>query len=366
MAVSKNAILTDVTARAFRVPTALPEADGTAAWSATTMILVEIRAAGRAGLGYTYGSAAARTVVTDLLAARLVGEDAFGISRLWSVQADCLRNAGWPGIGATALSATDAALWDLKAKILDLPLVRLLGMRRSEVDVYGSGGFTSYSDEQLLAELSCLVERDGCKAVKMKVGASPSDDPGRVRSVRSRLADTDLYVDANGAMTCADALGFAAFCGDHGVTWFEEPVSSDDIDGLRFVRERVPAGMEVAAGEYGYEPFYFRRLLERGAVDVLQADATRCGGITGFLKAAEIADAFMVPLSSHTAPALHLHAACAAPRFRIAEWFHDHARIERMLFDGAPSLESGRMRPDIGRPGIGLSLKAADAARFEI
>ena len=148
------------------------------------------------------------------------------------------------------------------------------------------------------------------------------------------------------------------------VTWFEEPVSSDDLDGLRFVRDRVPAGMEVTAGEYGYEPFYFRRMLQASAVDVLQADATRCGGYTGFLKAAALADAYGIPLSAHTAPALHLPVCCAAPRLRHMEWFHDHARIERTVFDGSPELQAGALVPQLDRAGHGLEFKLKDAERL--
>ncbi|WP_250637234.1 enolase C-terminal domain-like protein [Bradyrhizobium icense] len=149
------------------------------------------------------------------------------------------------------------------------------------------------------------------------------------------------------------------------MTWFEEPVSSDDLDGLRLIRDRSPPPLEIAAGEYGYDLFYFRRMLERRCVDVLQADATRCGGFTGFLQAAHLADAHMIPLSSHTAPALHLHVCCAVPRLRHVEWFQDHVRIERMLFDGAPEPANGTIRPDLSRPGIGLELKRSDARRFE-
>jgi L-alanine-DL-glutamate epimerase-like enolase superfamily enzyme len=107
-------------------------------------------------------------------------------------------------------------------------------------------------------------------------------------------------------------------------------------------------------------------MLEAGAVDVLQADATRCGGITGFLRAAALCDAFQVPLSSHCAPSVHLPVACAAPRLRHMEWFHDHVRIERMLFDGAPTLRGGHIAPDLSRPGHGLAFRHADAERFRI
>ena len=122
--------------------------------------------------------------------------------------------------------------------------------------------------------------------------------------------------------------------------------------------------MAVSAGEYGYDLRYFRRMLETGAVDVLQADATRCGGVTGFLKAAAIADSFSLPLSAHTAPALHLHICCAAPRLRHLEWFHDHVRIEHGVFDGAPVPRDGVIAPNADRPGLGLEFKQADAERL--
>jgi L-alanine-DL-glutamate epimerase-like enolase superfamily enzyme len=122
--------------------------------------------------------------------------------------------------------------------------------------------------------------------------------------------------------------------------------------------------MEIAAGEYGYDLDYFSRMLAAGAVDVQQADVTRCGGITGFLQVATLCEAHHIDLSGHCGPAVHLHAACAAPRFRHLEWFHDHVRIEHMLFDGAPVPKGGKIRPDLSRPGLGLEFKSADAAQF--
>lgn len=352
--------------RAFRIPTDAPEADGTLAWEATTLVLVTLEAGGRQGLGYSYASAAAGTVVEDELAGVIEGADAFDIPRLWHAMVARVRNLGWRGVCACAISAVDTALWDLKAKLLDAPLARLLGQARDEVPVYGSGGFTSYPDARLVRQLAGWVEDDGCRAVKMKVGRPLAGNMERVRRARAAIGDTALFVDANGAFTRKEALAFARDCAALRVTWFEEPVSSDDLEGLRLLRDRAPAGMDIAAGEYGYEPFYFRRMLEAGAVDVLQADATRCGGITGFLKAAALADAHGLPLSAHTAPALHLPAAAAAPRLMNVEWFHDHARIERMLFEGAPTPANGAIAPDLSRPGLGLALKEKDAASFAL
>jgi L-alanine-DL-glutamate epimerase-like enolase superfamily enzyme len=282
----------------------------------------------------------------------------------WVAMTRAIRNQGRPGIASMAIAAVDAALWDVKARLLDLPLVTLLGAVRDAVPVYGSGGFTSYSVDRLQQQLAGWVER-GIRAVKMKVGRAPDDDPARVRMAREAVgAETALFVDANGAYTASQALAQAERFADAQVTWFEEPVSSDDLEGLRVVRDAAPAGMEIAAGEYGYDLYYFRRMAAAGAIDVLQADATRCAGITGFLQVGALCDAYNLPLSSHTASALHAHPCCAVPRVRHVEYFFDHERIERMLFDGVPELVNGMLRPDLSRAGFGIELKRADASRY--
>ena len=351
-----------ITARVFRIPTDAPEADGTIAWEHTTMVLVEVSAGGQRGMGYTYSAPAAASIIEGVLAEKIRRQNAFDIPALWLAMVGAVRNVGWRGVCATAISAVDTALWDLKAKLLGLPLYALLGAERDKVPIYGSGGFTSYSIDRLQSQLAGWVEKEGCRWVKMKIGSQPDDDLQRVQAAQRAIGEATLFVDANGAYGRKQALSFAERFA--GVGWFEEPVSSDDLDGLRFIRERAPAAMEIAAGEYGYDPFYFRRMVEAGAVDVLQADATRCGGITGFLKAAAIADAFSIPLSAHTAPALHLHVCCAAPRLRHLEWFHDHVRIEHGVFDGAPVPRNGVIAPDAARPGLGLEFKQADAERL--
>jgi L-alanine-DL-glutamate epimerase-like enolase superfamily enzyme len=357
-------VITRVRATAFRFPTDAPEADGTIAWDATTMVLVDVEAAGQRGIGYSYAAAGAVEVIDDILAKAVIGKDCFAIPLLWTAMVGAVRNIGWRGIAASAISAVDVALWDLKARILDVPLATLFGIARGRVPIYGSGGFTSYSGDRLREQLSAWVERDGCRFVKMKVGTHPDHDIQRVAAAREAIGDAALFVDANGAYSRKQALFFAQRFDELDVSWFEEPVSSDDLDGLRFMRDHAPASMEIAAGEYGYEPFYFRGMLEAGAVDVLQADATRCGGYTGFLRAAALADAFEIPLSAHTAPALHLPVCCAAPRLRHIEWFHDHARIERSVFDGAPVPKDGMIAPALDRPGHGLVFKQRDAERL--
>jgi L-alanine-DL-glutamate epimerase-like enolase superfamily enzyme len=353
-----------VEVHAYTVPTDAPEADGTIAWNSTTIVIVQVSAGRRVGLGYTYSSDAALRVIRDVLAPILSGQDAFAIPRHWNAMVAAVRTLGWRGLCASAIAAVDVALWDLKARLLDVPLVHLFGACRDAAPIYGSGGFTSYSEERLQEQLGGWVHRDGCHWVKMKIGSDPEADPARMQSARNAIGSAGLMIDANGALPRKLALKVAETAAGLGIVWFEEPVSSDDLEGLRLLRDRAPAGMEIAAGEYGYEAFYFRRMLAAGAVDVLQADATRCCGYSGFLRAAALADAHGLPLSAHTAPALHLPVCCAAPRLRHIEWFYDHVRIERMFFDGAPTPRDGTIWPDLSRPGNGLELKRADAERF--
>ncbi len=357
--------ITAITAHAYTIPTDAPEADGTFEWNATTLVVTEVEAAGIRGLGYTYSDACVAMLIRNTLAEVLLGEEASALPYLWRKMQRRVRNLGREGIAATAISALDCALWDLHAKRLDIPLVKLLGRSRERVPVYGSGGFTTYTDAQMTAQLSGWVQNDGCRWVKIKIGSDAARDPSRVRCARSAIGpDAGLFVDANGAFDITSAQRFAEEFASEGVQWFEEPVSSDDLTGLSVIRSRAPAAMDIAAGEYGYTTDYFRRMLERGAVDVLQADASRCGGITGFIAAAQLASAFHIPLSAHCAPALHLHVAAAVPGLRHQEWFHDHVRIESMLFDGAPRAMQGSIAPDLSRSGCGLDFKREDAKRF--
>lgn len=349
---------------AYSIPTDVPEGDGTLRWDSTTLIVCEIHAGGRIGLGYTYGAKATASVADDLATRRLIGRAAVNIPELHAAMVEQVRNDGSRGIASMAISVLDVALWDLKAKLLGCSVVDLFGAAQTGVAAYGSGGFTTYNNQQLASQLSGWIAA-GFKSVKMKIGAEPAADVERVRVAREAIgAKADLFVDANGAFGSRNAIAFAKQFEEFGVTWFEEPVSSDDLDGLRRVRDRAPNAMEIAAGEYGYDSLYFRRMLEAEAVDVLQLDATRCKGFTGFLEGTAIAASFGCPLSAHCAPSLHMHVACAIPRFRHVEYFHDHARIEEMLFDGFIAPKDGELRPDRSRPGIGLVFKHRDAERF--
>ncbi len=353
-------------ASAFTIPTDAHESDGTLAWDRTTLVVVHARAGGTAGVGYAYGSAAATSIVRGQLAELVVGRDAMDVEGVFVATTGAVRNIGRAGAASTAVSAVDIALWDLKARLLGLAVAVLLGAAREQIAVYGSGGFTSYSLGRLESQLGGWVA-DGIAAVKMKVGCDAAADWDRVRAARAAIGSgAGLYVDANGAYTRKQALAQADAFAVNRVSWFEEPVSSDDLEGLRLIRDRAPAGMDIAAGEYGHDVRYFRRMVEAGAVDVLQADATRCGGITGFMRAGAICDAWSLPLSAHTAPSVHAHACCAAARARNLEYFHDHVRIEQLLFDGVLRPVGGALCPDRSRPGLGIDLKESDADAYRV
>src|SRR5919198_651446 len=365
VATRSDVVLEGFDVLAYEIPTDEPESDGTLEWDSTTIVVVEARAGEETGLGYTYAPAAAGRLVEEKLAPEAEGADALAPAAVWEKLARALRNAGRPGIGFCALAAVDTALWDLKARLLGLPLVDVLPRVHDAVPVYGSGGFCSYSLERLREQLSGWVE-EGIPRAKMKISREPDRDPERLDAAREAIGDeTELYVDSNGALRPKQALDWAhRLRGEWEVSWFEEPVSSADFEGLRFVREHGPGGLDIAAGEYAYVPADFRNLV--GAVDCLQADVTRCGGFTGLLRAASLAAAFGLDISGHCAPQLSAHGLCAVPNLRHLENFHDHVRIESLLFDGVLEPERGELRPDRTQPGHGLTLKRADADRYSI
>ncbi len=356
--------ISELTARAYTIPTDAPEADGTLEWDSTTLVVVTAEAGGQTGIGWTYGHKAIATLVNTDLAKAVSGHDAMDVQAAWTSMVHAIRNNGRPGLTSMAIAAVDVALWDLKAKLGSIPLSRLLGRCREAVPIYGSGGFTSYSDAQLQSQLQGWAQ-SGMSMVKMKIGRDPVRQIQRVRAAREAIgSNVQLFVDANGAYRPSEAVDAAYRLAEYHVRWFEEPVSSDDLAGLREVREHAPPGMAVAAGEYGYDLTYFERMLAAGAVDVLQADITRCAGITELLRVDGLCRARSRPLSLHCSPTLHAVAGAAMETVAHIEYFHDHVRIEEMLFEGVPRPRDGALRANDERPGIGVEFRSADAERY--
>jgi L-alanine-DL-glutamate epimerase-like enolase superfamily enzyme len=363
---TQTPLVEKITATAYRVPTeGGPEADGTLCWEATEMVAVDVESQGHSGFGYSYTAGeAARDLIQNKLTGCLLGENVMSIPQHWRRMNDRLRNAGRPGLGMMAISAVDQALWDLKAKLLDIPLVELWGEARPFALAYGSGGFVNRDDAELEEQLDDWLNA-GFTYVKIKIGTDVEEDTRRVALAREVIGeDIQLMVDANGAYDKRTALALIESIGPYDVCWLEEPVSSDDLDGLRWLRDRAPGGMTIAAGEYGWGLHYYRQMLAAGAVDILQADATRCG-YTGFYQLASLCEAFSVPLSAHCAPAVHAPLCCSVPAFRHLEYFHDHVRIESMIFNHHSELREGTVTParEIAGHGVSLNREAAEPYR---
>jgi L-alanine-DL-glutamate epimerase-like enolase superfamily enzyme len=351
-----------VEAAVYRVPTELPEADGTAEWSETTVVVVRVAAGEAQGLGYSYADAAAADVVERVLAPLTVGARADEMPRLRAAWDRAVRNRGRAGVVACAISALDVALWDLRARLLGVPLLALLGRARPAAPLYGSGGFTSYDDATMTRQLRGWLAA-GMRAAKIKIGEShggaESRDLHRVRLAREVLGNAELLVDANGGYGPGQARRVERALREFDVRWFEEPLSSDYPGELAALR--AGAATDVAAGEYCWSVQDAARLLAAGAVDCLQLDVTRCGGFTGWLEGAALAQASGIEVSAHCAPQLSAHAICAVANGRHVEYFHDHARIEPLLFDGVLHVHDGVLEPG-DAPGHGLTLaqRAAD------
>lgn len=358
---SEGPLVEEVRTKVFEVPTDQPEADGTLQWRFTTVVVAEVRAGGEIGTGWTYSGPGAQAVIDEKLAAEVAGKPVLDLPALWQAMARSCRNLGRPGLVSCAISAVDTALWDLKARLVGLPLSLLFGRCRREVPLYGSGGFTSYDDATTVAQLEQWVTEWGMDKVKLKVGESWGTRPGRdlerVALARKVIGDgAELFVDANGGYGRKQALRMGKrFTEEHGVSWFEEPVSSDDLAGLREVKEQCEA--DVAAGEYGYDPSYFAKMIDAGAVDCIQVDVTRCCGYTGFVQVAALAAAHNLDVSAHCAPNLHSHVAASLGNLRHVEYFHDHHRVENLLFEGTLSPDGGVLRPRCDSLGHGMALR---------
>ncbi|MGW0231227.1 enolase C-terminal domain-like protein [Actinopolymorpha singaporensis] len=368
MATATDPPVTEIETRAYTIPTDAPEGDGTLTWDSTTLVLVRVTGGGQTGVGWTYGPSAAADVIRGKLAGVVRGRSLLDVQAGYHAMVAAVRNAGRPGLVSMAIAAVDTAWWDLRARVLGLPLHRLLGAGAgASVPVYGSGGFTTYDDRQLVQQCEEWL-RLGVSYAKIKIGESwgtnTARDLARMRLARQTLGDdVELFVDANGAYAPKEAARLAAAAEDLRLTWFEEPVTSDDLDGLRWVRDHVEP--DVTAGEYGYDLTYFERMCAAGAVDCLQVDVSRCGGITEWLRIAAVAAAHHLPVSGHCAPALHLAVAAATPHLRHVEYFHDHVRIESMFFDGPVTASEGALHPD-DAPGNGLSFRESDAEQFRV
>lgn len=310
--------------------------------------------AGHAGLGFSYAKRAggpaqfahAREVAPDL-----IGEDPNDIGRLWTKLVWAGASVGRSGAATQALAAIDVALWDLKAKRAGLPLAKLLGAYRDSVRCYDtSGGFLHEPIEQVLANATRTLE-SGVGGIKIKVGQPDwREDLRRVAAVRAHLGDgVALMVDANQQWDRPTAMRVGRAMEEFGLEWIEEPLDAYDAEGHADLTRTLTTA--VATGEMLTSVAEHYELIRHRAVDILQPDAPRIGGITRFLTLAALADHANLQLAPHFAMEIHVHLAAAYPR----EPWVEHFDWLYPLFNERLETRGGRMHLS-ARPGLGITL----------
>ena len=324
--------------------------------------------AGFEGLGVAAGIRANRAVIHDTLEPVILGRDPFATEQLWNEMYWRVRGFGRKGVAFQAISAVDIALWDLKAKAFGVPLYRLLGTAHDAVPVYGSGGWTNYSTEELVAEQQGYVN-NGHKRVKMKVGKdfgrSEREDIERVAAVRKALGDDiDIYIDANNGYYAKQAIRLSRVFEEYDIGWFEEPVLADDIEGLAAVSNAT--NIPVATGEHEYTKHGIADLIMRKGADIVQPDIGRVGGVTEWMKAAVLADGFNLPVAPHAYALFHLHCAMATPNLKVVEMLGAEENSNKHWFKEVPEQVNGMLKPFSDRPGFGLELDPDTVRNYSI
>jgi len=312
------------------------------------------------GIGLTYhevGSEAIRNFIKFTIAPQIIGMSPLENEVIYEKIFNFFRCVGRKGLAFCALSAVDIALWDIKGKMADMPLYRLLGGSNNKVPVYSSAGWTSHSTEVLCDEMLEMVE-EGYTTIKMKVGVEGGsnfrEDVKRVYAVRKAIGpDIRLAIDANNIWKAATAIQFASRVEEYDIDFFEEPVLADDIPGLAHCRHSIK--IPLATGEHEYTRFGVRDLLMAEAVDIVQADACRVGGYTEMLKIIGMTQAFNVSFAPHCMELIHMHLVAAAPNGLILEGLTLFRETAQNAFIDPPIPKNGILEiPE--KPGLGLEL----------
>jgi len=276
---------------------------------------------------------------------------------IWQEFVQYMRGIGRKGLMFGALSAIDIADWDLKGKIVDLPLYRLLGGSASEVPVYASGGWTSYNDDELVEAATTMVKK-GYSMIKFKVGVEGGSnlrrDVRRVAAVREAVGkEIGIMLDANNCWDAATGVQFANRVRDLDIMWLEEPVPADDFVGL--AKYKRGTDIPLATGEHEYTKFGVRDLLINDAADIVQVDGARGGGYTEMLKIAAMTQAWNVKFAPHAMENIQAHIVSACPNAVVLERLVMFEQLTADVFKNVPTPVNGMMPiPDL--PGLGLEL----------
>jgi L-alanine-DL-glutamate epimerase-like enolase superfamily enzyme len=318
------------------------------------------------GLGV--GQSGTRELIEKSLKPLLIGQDPLSHEKLWDDMFWRVRGFGRKGLAFCAISAVDIGLWDLKGKIFNAPLYKLIGPYTDTVPIYGSGGWTNFSEDELVREQVSYVER-GIPRVKMKVakdfGKSENEDVRRLAAVRKAVGDdVEIFIDANNGYYAKQAIAMARRFAEYNVGWFEEPVLADDIDGLAEIARAID--IPVATGEHEYTKYGFKDLISRGGADIVQPDIGRVGGVTEWLKVAHLAHAFNLPVAPHAVQLVHLHVACCTPNLKVVEYLGVSDEADRVWYTEFPEQKDGMWSPYPDRPGLGLELNPEAVRQYSI
>ena len=320
---------------------------------------------GPEGLGFAYflqgGGRAAHAIIQDDLTPGLLGEDPLDHERLWDKLYWRVQSIGRRGLVMQAHSALDMALWDLKGKVAGLPLRKLLGGAEASAPMYGSDGGWLWMSVDQMVEAAHGYLADGMIGTKLKVGHDdPRVDLARVTAVRRALGDQVwLAVDANQRWDYATALRMGREFERLGCAWFEEPMICEDPAG----HARLAAALDIpiALGETLQSRFELQDYLLRDAVDIVQPDVTRVGGITEWLKVAQFAGGLGRPVWPHMMMEVSIQLACGIPGVGAIEYMPWLGAA----FANGPRIEGGRMFAPEGA-GLGLEISPAAIERFRV
>lgn len=362
--------ITDLTMETYRWPRKKPIRNGKYIYPTASLNVIKISTdEGISSIGLSGSVEGAENIGTSILEhfrQVVIGQDPFDTERIW----DDLwqpKLIGRRGITTRIISGIDIALWDLKGKIVNKPLYKLLGGYTNKMPVYVAGGY--YEEGKGLQDLAQEMEESltlGAKAIKMKIGGvSINEDVERVEVVRKTVGPKiKIMVDANCAYRHYEAIEIARKIEQYDIAWFEEPVNPDDYKGHKIISEATI--IPIATGENEYTRYGFRDLIETRSADIIQPDALIMGGITEFVKVAALAQAHDLAIAPHGTQDVHVHLASAIPNGLTVEYYSNSTDpMWGKIFKHTLEIKDGFVSPP-NRPGIGIELNQEVLNKYKL